>query len=79
MRGRCYQSIGQKEKADKDFLHVEANTKRPEVLMFAKASLGKKEEAMALADSLLKADTTEYRYNVACAYALLGEKNIRRY
>ena len=76
MRGRCYEANGQSEKANKDYLHVEANTKRPEVRMFVKASLGKKDEAMALADSLLKADTTEYRYNVACVYALLGEKEL---
>ncbi len=76
MRGRCYEAIGQTKKADKDFLAVEAKTKRPEVRMFVKASLGKKDEAIALADSLLKADTTEYRYNVACVYALLGEKGL---
>ncbi len=76
MRGRCYEAIGQNDKAQKDFLAVEAKTKRPEVRMFVKASLGKKDEAMALADSLLKADTTEYRYNVACVYALLGEKEL---
>ncbi|MBR1808200.1 MAG: retroviral-like aspartic protease family protein [Paludibacteraceae bacterium] len=76
MRGRCYQSSGQTEKANKDFLAVEAKTKRPGLLMFVKASLGKKSEAMALADSLLQADTTENRYNVACAYALLGEKEL---
>lgn len=76
MRGRCYEAIGQTQKANKDFLAVESNTKRPEVLMFVKASLGKKDEAMVLADSLLKADTTEYRYNVACVYALLGEKEM---
>lgn len=76
MRGRCYEAIGQLDKAQKDYLHVESNTKRPEVRMFVKASLGKKDEAMALADSLLKADTTEYRYNVACSYALLGENNL---
>ena len=76
MRGRCYEAIGNKDKANKDYLQVELNTKRSEVLMFVKASLGKKDEAMALADSLLKADTTEYRYNVACVYALLGEKEL---
>ena len=74
MRGRCYEAIGQVDKAKKDYLQVESKAKRPEVRMFVKASLGKKEEAMALADSLLKADSTEYRYNVACVYALLGEK-----
>lgn len=76
MRGRCYEAIGQQEKANKDYNQVEMKYKRPEVLMFVKASLGKKEEAMALADSLLRADTVEYRYNVACAYALLGEKEL---
>ena len=76
MRGRCYAANGQSEKALSDYLYVEANTKKAEVLMFAKASLGKKEEAIALADSLLKADTIEYRYNVACVYALLGEKEL---
>ena len=76
MRGRCYEAIGQKEKANKDYLRVENSTIRPEVLMFVKASLGKKVEAMSLADSLLNADTTEYRYNVACVYALLGEKDL---
>lgn len=76
MRGRCYDAIGQTEKAHKDYLRAEANSKQPEVRMFAKASLEKKDEAMALADSLLHADTTEYRYNVACVYALLGEKDL---
>ena len=76
MRGRCYEAIGQTDKANKDYLQVESKTKRPEVLMFVKASLGKKDEAMALADSLLNADTTEYRYNVACVYALLGKKEL---
>jgi len=76
MRGRCYAATGQNEKAMKDYLKAETDTKRPEVRMFVKASLGKKDEAMALADSLLKADTTEYRYNVACVYALLGEKEL---
>ncbi|MBQ7531186.1 MAG: tetratricopeptide repeat protein [Paludibacteraceae bacterium] len=76
MRGRSYEANGQTEKAKKDYLSVESKTKRPEVLMFVKASLGKKDEAMSLADSLLKADTTEYRYNVACVYALLGEKEL---
>jgi clan AA aspartic protease (TIGR02281 family) len=73
MRGRCYAANGQTDKAQADYLYVEAKSKDPENLMFAKASLGKKEEAMVLADSLLKADTTKYRYNVACVYALLGE------
>ena len=76
MRGRCYEAIGQTDKANKDYLQVESKTKRPEVLMFVKASLGKKDEAMVLADSLLKIDTTEYRYNVACVYALLGKKEL---
>lgn len=76
MRGRCYEAIGQTDKANKDYLQVESKTKRPEVLMFVKASLGKKDEAMVLADSLLNADTTEYRYNVACVYALLGKKEL---
>ncbi|MBQ9705914.1 MAG: retroviral-like aspartic protease family protein [Paludibacteraceae bacterium] len=74
MRGRCYEAVGQQDKASKDFLAVEKKTKRPEWQMFAKASLGKRDEAMALADSLLRTDTTEYRYNAACVYALLGER-----
>lgn len=73
MRGRCYEADGQAEKAQKEYARVE-NSKSPNVRLFAKASLGKKEEVMVLADSLLKADSTEYRYNVACAYALIGEK-----
>ena len=73
MRGRCYAADGQAEKAQKEYARVE-NSKSPDVRLFAKASLGKKEEVMVLADSLLKADSTEYRYNVACAYALIGEK-----
>ncbi len=76
MRGRCYEAIGQTDKANKDYLQVESKTKRPEVLMFVKASLGKTDEVMMLADSLLNADTTEYRYNVACVYALLGKKEL---
>lgn len=78
MRGRCLEAIGETDKARKDYQQVENNCKRNEVLMFVKASLGKREEAMQLADSLLRADTIDhkYRYNVACAYALLGEKEL---
>ena len=75
MRGRCYEADGQKEKAQKEYTRVE-NCPSPSVRLFSKASLGKKEEVMVLADSLLKADSTEYRYNVACAYALIGEKEL---
>jgi clan AA aspartic protease (TIGR02281 family) len=76
MRGRSYEANGQTDKAQTDYLYVETHTKKPDILMFVKASLGKKEEAIALADSLLKADTTENRYNVACVYALLGENEL---
>ena len=76
MRGRCYAANGQTDKAQTDYLYIETHTKKPDILMFVKASLGKKEEAIALADSLLKADTTENRYNVACVYALLGENEL---
>lgn len=74
MRALCYEAICQTDKANREYAKLEAITQRPEVLMFVNVSLGKTEQAKALADSLLKADTTEYRYNVACVYALLGEK-----
>lgn len=76
MRGRCYEAIGDTAKAYADYRRALSQSSRPEVRMFAFASLGQKEEAMHLADSLLKADTIEYRYNVACAYALMGEKEL---
>lgn len=77
MRGRCYEAMGDAEKAKKDFLCVECS-QDAEASMFAKAMLGKKEEVMLLADSLLRADTIGYvhRYNVVCAYALVGEKDL---
>lgn len=76
MRGRCYEAIGDTAKAHSDYRRALSQSSRPEVRLFALASLAQKEEAMHLADSLLKADTTEYRYNVACAYALMGEKEL---
>lgn len=77
-RGRCYDAAGDTEKAKKDILRVENSNQRVDIGMFAKAFLGKKDEAMALADSLLKVDTVDhqYRYNVACVYALVGEKEL---
>ncbi|MGM9818261.1 MAG: retroviral-like aspartic protease family protein [Paludibacteraceae bacterium] len=77
MRGRCYEALGNTEKAKKDFLRVECS-QNVEVSMFTKALLGKKEEAILLADSLLRADTIDYahRYNVACLYALVGEEDL---
>ena len=74
LRARCYEAIGDTAKAFADYRRVLSQSSNPELRLFALASLNQKEEAMLLADSLLKADTTEYRYNVACAYALLGEK-----
>lgn len=76
MRGRCYEATGDTAKAYKDYRRAVVETSRPMIRMFALASLGRKDEAIHLADSLLKADSTEYRYNVACAYALMGEKEL---
>ena len=76
MRARCLQMTGEEAKAKKDYERVLEQTKKEETRMFALASLGRKEEAMQMADNLLKKDTTQYRYNVACAYALLGEKEL---
>ena len=76
MRGRCYEAIGDTTKAHSDYRRALSQSSRPEVRLFALASLAQKEEAMHLADSLLKADTIDYRYNVACAYALMGEKKL---
>lgn len=75
MRGRCYAAMGDTAKAHADYRRSLSQS-NPEVRLFALALLDQKEEAMHLADSLLKADTTEYRYNVACAYALMGEKEL---
>lgn len=76
MRGRCYEAIGDTTKAHSDYRRALSQSSHPEVRLFALASLAQKEEAMHLADSLLKADTIDYRYNVACAYALMGEKEL---
>ena len=72
-RGRCYAALGKTDKATKDYQYVLSHSELPEALLFAKASLGMRDEALAMADSLLKADAAHYRYNVACVYALLGE------
>ncbi len=76
-RARSFAAIGETEKAEKDYLRVE-NSRNVEIRMFAKILLGKNDEARLIADSLLNADTApfEYHYNVACAYALLGEKQL---
>lgn len=76
MRGRCYEATGDTARAYADYQRALAQSSRPEVRLFALASLVRKEETSLLADSLLKADTAEYRYNVACAYALIGEKEL---
>lgn len=76
MRGRCYEAMGDTAKAHADYRRSLSQSLRPEVRLFALSSLAQKEKAMQLADSLLKVDTTEYRYNVACAYALMGEKEL---
>lgn len=76
MRGRCYEAMGDTAKAYSDYRRALDKSSRPEVRLFALASLGQTGEALHLADSLLKSDTTEYRYNVACAYALMGEKEL---
>ena len=75
MRGRCYAAMGDTAKAHADYRRSLSQS-NPEVRLFALALLDQKEEAMHLADSLLKADAAEYRYNVACAYALMGEKEL---
>ncbi|MGN0187502.1 MAG: retroviral-like aspartic protease family protein [Paludibacteraceae bacterium] len=75
MRGRCYAAVGRTDKAEKEYKYLETHTTQPEVLMFVKALLGKKDEVLVLADSLLKADTT-HRYNIACAYALVNEREL---
>lgn len=75
-RGRCHEALGHTEKAQSDYLRTEQTAGSAECRLFAKTSLGKKDEAMQLADSLLKADSTEVLYNVACAYALMGEKEL---
>lgn len=77
MRARCLQYVGDTTKALKEFRRVLDKTTDPNAKMFAMASLNMKEEAMFFADSLLKTDSIEeYRYNVACVYALLGEKEL---
>lgn len=77
-RGICYRLNGDNEKAEKDLKRIE-NSNDAETKMFAKAALGKHDEAIALADSLLKTDTVEkeykyYKYNAACIYAIVGQK-----
>ena len=74
-RGRCYEALGNTQKADKDYRYILTHASTPEAVLFAKASTGMREEAMSMADSLLQADPTRYRYNVACVYALLGEND----
>ena len=75
LRGRCYEAMGDMAKARSDYHRSLDLASIPEVRMFAFVSLGKNEEARHLADSLLKAeDSASYRYNVACAYAMMGEK-----
>ena len=72
-RGRCYEAMGNRQKAEKDYRYVLSHATVEEALLFAKASLGMRDETIAMADSLLQADSAHYRYNVACVYALLGE------
>jgi len=74
-RGRCYLALGNDSKAGKDFQYLLARSHKPETRMFVLASLDRKEEALAIADSLLGLDADLYRYNVACVHALCQDKD----
>ena len=73
-RGRCYEILGNTDKASKDYQYVLSHPSAPETRMFVLLSTGHKQEALLIADSLLNAAPAQYRYNAACVYALAGEK-----
>ena len=78
MRGRAHYIMGDSLKANKDFQRVVEDTKNTVETVFALIFLGRQEEARALTDSILLADSVEHseRYNMACSYSLLGETEL---
>lgn len=75
LRGRSYLALGDSVQAQKDFEHAYKESSRGITRAFSAIYLGHIEEAKVLADSVLVADSIDHeeRYNVACAYSLLGE------
>ena len=78
MRGRAQYIMGDSLKATKDFERVVEDSKNTVETVFALIFLGRQEEARALTDSILLADSVEHseRYNMACSYSLLGETEL---
>ena len=75
MRGRAHLAMGDSLKANKDFQRVVDDTHATTETAWALIFLGRQEEARAMADSILLADSVEHneRYNLACCYSLLGD------
>jgi clan AA aspartic protease (TIGR02281 family) len=75
MRGRAHLAMGDSLKANKDFQRVVDDTQSTTETAWALIFLGRQEEARAMADSILLADSVEHneRYNLACCYSLLGD------
>lgn len=74
-RGYSYLLQGDTTKATKDFERLVKEASGEIEQLFAYIHLGQTEKAYQVADSLLQADTTFHseRYNLACAYSLLGD------
>ena len=74
-RGRCYLALGDSAKAQADFERAHKDSPRAITRAFAAASLGLPDEARAIADSVLIADSIDHdeRYNVACAFSLIED------
>lgn len=77
-RGYAYLLSNDNVKAKKDFQKIVDGEENGGEKVFALIHLGEKEKARAMADSILLADTIYYieRYNMACAYSLLGETEL---
>lgn len=75
LRGRSYLAWGDSAHAKKDFEHIYKESTNGIIRAFSAIHLGYIEEAKVLTDSVLIADTVthEERYNIACAYSLLGD------
>lgn len=76
-RARCLAIIGDTIKANKEYQRLYEQCNDSSVNIFVMAMMGKHDEAKQMAESLLTVDSlANNRYNLACVYALIGEREL---
>lgn len=74
---RCLEALGDSAKAHKEYVRLEEADPNANRRVFVLTSLGRKDEAMHIADSILQSDSSKVAlYNMTCVYALLGENDL---